>query len=507
MTTYYFDWDNGDDTNNGTSSATPKKSYDAYTALGTAGDSFLFKRGTTQIISTAFKSVRSGSAAAGRTYYGVYGTATVPYATFKNPSGAGNIVLNFGGKNNLLVENLRFDATNCNMAVYVGAQSANAAYDITFRNCEFFNSNANGCVISRETSASVFPYNNVVEDCSAYNNAGHGFFVVSGERNVIRRCKAYRNALTSTPSGAHGISVYSSTTAVTSGWTSGGGTIYYRAVTGINANATDVYYVTGAPSPYNRMIKNDAAGVSPGVGEFSVSGGNLYININANPSGTSLNLVCFPSRYNIVEYNESFNNKYVPSTTYHEGHGIALDDCSEYSIVRGNYCHDNQGAGLSVNRGNYNLVYGNVFIRNWLAAIAVNPSIGTKVINNTCVNNNVGTGSYTSEILFNFGCVDSVISNNIIASTKGNTYGVDVDPSSTGFTGATNYIYGYTTATRTGTYTDTVTTDIRSYLDSEGNLKSVSLSNAGTYIQGVSLKNDRTRPGYTPVGATQVGRV
>ena len=62
MATYYFDSVNGSDVNAGTSEALPKQYYDNWNQASTAaGDRLLFKRGTTQVIVTAGKSLIGGS--------------------------------------------------------------------------------------------------------------------------------------------------------------------------------------------------------------------------------------------------------------------------------------------------------------------------------------------------------------------------------------------------------------------------------------------------------------
>lgn len=95
MTTWYFDWDNGSDSNAGTSAAAPKKkSYDAFNLnLASAGDTFLFKRGTRQIISTQWKYVKPGAGRDMPTRYGAYGVAQVSNYWFDNPSGIGGMIL------------------------------------------------------------------------------------------------------------------------------------------------------------------------------------------------------------------------------------------------------------------------------------------------------------------------------------------------------------------------------------------------------------------------------
>lgn len=53
----------------------------------------------------------------------------------------------------------------------------------------------------------------------------------------------------------------------------------------------------------------------------------------------------------------------------------------------------------------------------------------------------------------------------------------------------------------------TETSGLRNPDGSLVNVSSNSLGSSGTYIRGITLMNDRTRPGFTPIGAYQVGRV
>jgi len=83
-----------------------------------------------------------------------------------------------------------------------------------------------------------------------------------------------------------------------------------------------------------------------------------------------------------------------------------------------------------------------------------------------------------------------------------------------------NWVYGFETdclvASTNGvpspapTITNAGSTDPSVNLNSDGSLVNISsnpFKTTGTYVAGVMLKNSRSRPGFTPIGAYQVGRV
>ena len=141
MTTWYFDSANGSDGNNGTSSSTPKKNYDAFTfASATPGDTYLFKRGTTQTIVTPYKDARSGASNTFRTRYGAYGEAQVPYSIWINPSAVGNMILNVSGRSYIDFEDMYFDGQAvCLYSLYMLASGATPCNGHRLARCYFTN--------------------------------------------------------------------------------------------------------------------------------------------------------------------------------------------------------------------------------------------------------------------------------------------------------------------------------------------------------------------------------
>jgi parallel beta-helix repeat protein len=258
---------------------------------------------------------------------------------------------------------------------------------------------------------------------------------------------------------------------------------------------------------------------STSANQFAISGTTLYVNLNgANPNSYTSTYAWKRTYGNLVLLGRMFSNRWNRAAAYHEGHGLAADDWADSNFLIGNRVYDNEGLGLSNNRGASNCWYGNVVEDNWMAGIAVNPADGVRVINNTVRGNNSGEGAsaYTAPIQLNAGCSNAVISNNIIDCLSRDTYGINVNPTDSGHGGANNLVDGTGTAARSGTFTGTQQFDVADYLNEDGSLKTTidiggipmpnPLRNMGTYAQGVTLRNGRTQPGMTPIGANQVGR-
>jgi parallel beta-helix repeat protein len=447
MTIWYFDAVNGSDSNPGTKEA-PKQFYNP--AISAAGDTFLFKRGVTQVVTTPYQWVQNGISSTARSRYGAYGEAQVPYSIWKYGASSGNMILSCAKTHWTDFEDMYFDmrGTNCRNSLYIAAQAALAAYSIGIRRCFFQGSNlpltrgGNGLNISQESTATAYPNDIVVEDCEFFDNEGHGLFILGGRNIAVRRCKFYRNGLYE-PTGGHGFSARYNYTNASSGWTLTTGTIWQRPLAAVEL---DVYYIQTSVAAYPKVRRTAGSQTAPGAGEFGVSGGVLYINVNSgsNPSGQAIHYAWGRCCGLIVEDCESYENYWNRAAPYHEGHGFAFDDFSDESVFRRNISYNNQGAGFSVNRGDRNQLIGNIAYGNWQAAVACNPSDGTIILNNTFLRNNTGTGRHDAEIKFGGYCRDAVATNNILVSTV--AYGIARETTDTGFSGVTNAISGYTAA-------------------------------------------------------------
>ena len=110
MTTWYFDAVNGSDSNPGTEEA-PKRFYNP--AISAAGDTFLFKRGVTQVVTTPYQWVQNGISATARSRYGAYGEAQVPYSIWKYGASSGNMILNCAKTRWTDFEDMYFDMRGC----------------------------------------------------------------------------------------------------------------------------------------------------------------------------------------------------------------------------------------------------------------------------------------------------------------------------------------------------------------------------------------------------------
>lgn len=486
MTTWYFDSVNGSDSNNGTSPATPKKTYSPSGTL--AGDTFLFKRGTTQTVTASYQWMQGGVSEAQRMRFGAYGTAQVPYSIWKYGAASGNMILNAAGSKYIDFEDMYFDMrnTNCRTSVYCAAQGAVATFGNSFRRCFFQGSNnpatrgGNGLTIARESTATVWPQDYIIEDCEFFDNEGHGLFLGGSQNIIVRRCKFYRNGRYD-PYGGHGFSAGANNTVASGGWTNAGGTVWQRSLAPAEL---DVYYVLSSAPAYSRVRRTAGLPTTPAAGEYGVSGGSLYINLNSasNPGSQGVVYAWGKCGGHTIEQCESFNNYWNTSAMYHEGHGFAFDDFTDDSIFIGNKSYNNEGAGFSVNRGDRNVLIGNIAFGNWQSGMVANPTDGTRVINNTFYGNNTGAGALAGEIVFNGLCRDGVVSNNIIISNV--AYGISRETTDVGFSGTKNNIVmtGGGRAEKTPAVTGTLS--VAPQLDSFNRPQADELKRSGAYLGG-----------------------
>jgi parallel beta-helix repeat protein len=499
MTDRYFDWYNGSDSNNGLSPATAKQSYDAY-AQGAMnpGDRFLFKRGSPQIITTANTGAKVGSSDTARSVYGAYGEAQVPYAFVYNPSGVGNMILNVSGRSYIDFEDLYFDGLDvCQYSLYTFASGATACVGHRISRCYFtrMKSGEAGLVVGGTATSTGDVSDFLVEDSHFFGNPGHGMLVNGANGIRIRRNKFYWNGADA-QFGAHGFSAKARRTDATSGWTNTSGTIWQRNLV---AYETAVYYVKSSLSPYQRL--NLAAGTqtAPGLGEYGVSSGVLYVNIGTNPTSQGINYA-WGRCYNLeLEDNESWGNVADPRSPSTEGHGFAFDDYTELSVLRGNLSHGNAGAGYSVNRGDNNTLESNIAYLNGLSGIVGAACKNTKIQHNTLFDNNRGPNPFNGEIVA-FTYADLDITNNILKrGSARRRYAVDVDSTCT-LSGDTNCAHGYEQIERGSNLLGTITDD--PLLDDDFRPRAPSLIRAGSFVGGRDF-NGKTRYNPPNIGAVE----
>lgn len=481
MTTRYFDWYNGSDSNDGLTPSTPWKSYDAKRASITTSDRILTRRGTPQIISTLNMDAKSGVAGA-PTVYGVYGEAQVPYCFWNNPSAVGNMILNVSGRNNITFQDIYFDGlAACQYSLYLFASGSTACTAIQIKRSFFTNMQYGqaGLIFGSTATSTGDASDFLIEDSEFFKNPGHGL-IPNGAHDVrVRRCKFTGNGF-GAPFGGHGFSSKYRVTDATSGWTNTSGTIWQR---NLAAYEPDVFYVKTSVSAYKRLDKNTSTPTAPTAGQFGVSAAVLYINVASatNPASQGINYA-WGRCYNIVvEDCESSYNVSDPIAIYQEGHGFAFDAYADFSTFRGNKAHHNEGAGMSVNLGDGNLLESNILTENNLSGIVGASCRATNIRHNTLADNNVGPVPNSGEIeIFPNSVVDT--SNNIFKSGRARRpYAVSVDPTAT-LTGSKNNAFGYAQVDRTGALTATVLDDPQ--LDGDFRPQAATVIAAATYIAG-----------------------
>jgi parallel beta-helix repeat protein len=478
----YFDSVNGSDSNNGSTPALAKQSYDAY-AQGTmtAGDTYWFKRGTTQTIVTANTQAKAGSSDTVRTKYRAYGEAQVPYSIWVNPSAVGNQILNVSGRSYIDFEDMYFDGQNvCIYSMYILANVATQNVGHRIARCYFTNMayTGSGLVIGGTATSTGATNGFVIEDCHFFGNRTHGLLVNGANGVIVRRSKFYWNG-SNAAAGGHGFSAKARRTDATSGWTNTSGTIWQR---NLASHEPDVYYVKTTVSGYQRLAKTAGTQTAPLTGEFGVAAGVLYININSgtNPASQGVNYAWGRCYDIIVEDCEAYENIWDVTAPDHEGHGFALDDYTESSILRRNYSHHNQGSGFTINRGDNNTLESNVAHDNWLAGLAGSACWNPTIKHNTFYNNNTGAGAYNGEVAFSTYAKSMVISNNVLKGSR--PYGIDIDATCSAYGGGNNCVAGYGAVDRTGAFTASITDD--PILDAQHRATAATVKRAGSYVGG-----------------------
>ena len=498
MATYYFDANLGSNTTGDGSLANPWQYYEGkYTSI-VAGDRLLFKRGTTQLITTIYIPLISGNSST-QTYYGVYGSGTGK-VTWAGQNVWGSL-LNGSKKSYVTLEDFDFDGSNqTSGTIYFAGQDTGSVSNIIIRRCRFFGvkDNGVGLLFTKESTSTTAEVKDcLIEDCDFFNNGAHGTIVIGCSNITYKRCRAWNNGKTAT-AGGHGFSARAVRNTVTSGWTLVSGTTYSRT---LSATETDVYYLNSTSS-YLRLTKNTSTPTTPSAGQFGVSTGTLYVNAGVDANTISITYAYVNCSNILFEDCEAFNNIWNPGSTYHEGHGIALDDFTQNSTIRKCFSHDNQGLGLSNNGGDGNLIESNIVTRNWESGVTTNYANNVVIRNNTFYNNNYYNPVFhTGEIRFSAFCNSCTVTNNYLeAGLSGNIYGIDINPVNSGFTISNNNIVGYTTPVKSVSAINT--TSYSNQLSKYFTLISSSpLIAGGNYIQQIQDKNFSTFQNPPSIGA------
>jgi len=460
MTDHYFDPVNGSDSNNGFTPDAAKKSYDTYIqSFGASGDRFFLKRGVDHIISTANTGVRSGVSDSQRTLLAAYGVAQVPYAFVKNPSATGNMILNGSGRSYVDFEDLYFDGQGvCQYSIYLFASGATPNVGHRISRCYFTNmlSGQAGLIFGGTATSTGDTGYYLIEDSHFFENPGHGLIPNGAHDIQVRWCKFYRNGFDA-PFGGHGFSAKYRVTDATSGWTSPGANKIWQR--NLAAYEPDVYYVKTSVTAYKRLAKNTSTPTTPTAGQFGVSAGILYINVDSTSDpGTQAVNYAWGRCYNLmVEDCESWGNISDPRAQYLEGHGFAADAYTDDTVFRRCYSHNNQGAGFSLNLGDRNVVESSIAEGNGVSAVSAASCENVVIKHNTLQFNNKGASPYNGEIVFFPNAKNGVIKNNLLKGTT--SFAVDLDASCTGFSGNKNGANGFQAVERGSVLTNTITAD------------------------------------------------
>jgi parallel beta-helix repeat protein len=497
MTTWYFDSVNGSDVKDGKSEANAKASYNEFAKTFTGalpGDTYLFKRGATQIAEIANIGVRTGASNTQRTRYGAYGVAQVPYSIWTPPpSGTPNnaYILNVSARNYIDFEDMYFDGLNrVTYTLYMLASGASANIGHKLTRCLFTNTapsamgipNGSGMIIGGTATSTGDTSDYLFEDCEFFNNPVHGMIVNGAHGVVVRRCKFYGNGFNA-PFGGHGFSSkYRLQETTPSGWIQNG-LVWRRLLT--TPYQVDVYYVKTNVGGYGRLNKKTTGDLTaPAAGEFSVTGGYLYINVNSvnNPASQAVAYAWGRCYDLLIEECEAYNNYNDPASPYTEGHGFAFDNWADDSIFRRNISYNNQGSGFSINMGDNNIIEANIAYGNKSSAVSMASSWNSKIIQNTFFDNNQGpTGIRTNGEITAFpNCKAGDISNNILRKIGDANYGIEIYSGVTGFTGKRNCIHGYANVESGSNFLETIL--VNPNLDARHRPNASELKGAGLYI-------------------------
>ena len=501
MTDHYFDPVNGSDSANGFTQATAKKSYDTYIqSFGASGDRFFLKRGVDHIISTANTGVRSGVNNGQRTLLAAYGEAQVPYAFVKNPTAVGNMILNGSGRSYVDFEDLYFDGQGvCQYSIYLFASGSTPNVGHSISRCYFTNmlSGQAGLIFGGTATSTGDTGYYLIEDSYFFDNPGHGLIPNGAHDILVRRCKFLRNGFDA-QFGGHGFSAKYRVTDALSGWTSPGlNKIWQR---NLAAYEPDVYYVKTSVTAYKRLSKKTTGDLTaPAPGEFSVSAGLLYINVNSlsDPATQSINYA-WGRCYNIVvEDCESAYNIADPKAQYLEGHGFAFDAYTDDSTFRRCDSHHNDGAAFSLNLGDRNVVESSIAEGNGVSAVSGASCEDVVIKHNTFRFNNTGTNPYNGEIVFLSNAKNGTVTNNAL---EGSTVrALDLDATCTGFSGTNNAAYGYSTIESGSTLTGTITD--APLMTASRRPRAASLLGAGTPLGGRDFYGRPFHPTAPNIGA------
>lgn len=216
-----------------------------------------------------------------------------------------------------------------------------------------------------------------------------------------------------------------------------------------------------------------------------------------------------------------------------EGVGIGIDDATSECVVTGNWCEDNEGHGIQPNEAANIVVAGNVLVRNFRlpvpagltvpTALRAEIFLGTGAANQLYANNTIICNTDGGPALYGISDLDfttntgTVLVNNVIVGARvaGILRHTGTLQSYSAFARCQINVASAATGLPEGNGTGSITSGVEAALADNYSLRvspTTSLATlatdnplalAGTYIQGVALRNGRARPGYFPIGAYQ----
>jgi hypothetical protein len=392
LTDYFIDSLEGSDSNDGLSPSSPKRTIPWVFPVSVPSNSLISLRGGGTYDSIA--AIYIGAKTDVR--ISTHGTGK---ALLRNTAVSFAPVLHILNSSNVEVSNLEIDGLGIgHFGILTQISNDNTYYNVRIHHCDIYNcsqpnplgiadENTNAGVHMATLYKPVLGYS--VTDCEVHDCYASGIHNVGSlDGAYFARNKLYRNC---SQQGAHNFSGHPLRLVVTSGWSSIGGNLYSRAF-----NNNDVFVVNcGYPSG-TYLKKNIVNPSNPSPNEFGWAGGVLYINFAQNPNSISTGIVYTEFKNFVIENNESYEAVNWLPYPYDEGHGIALDDWAGPGIIRYNYIHDNDGLGISCNKGFGNLIYGNIIVDNKLGGVTAWHD--TKVYNNTFIRNGQANTSESRQV-------------------------------------------------------------------------------------------------------------
>ncbi|MHA2168530.1 MAG: right-handed parallel beta-helix repeat-containing protein [Candidatus Kariarchaeaceae archaeon] len=151
----------------------------------------------------------------------------------------------------------------------------------------------------------------------------------------------------------------------------------------------------------------------------SLYGIKLDANKHAQSPGADMSGIYYVrASHGIIKDCEVFNAK---RTTRTRGEGIELGQDSDYNIIEGNYCWENDYDGIKVKGGDYNTITGNTLFSNGASGIQIATGTGNTVVSNTINGDRQfgPTAGWTRGIVLHGAQMSSVSDNTIHGVSRG----------------------------------------------------------------------------------------